>query len=782
VALWIEGHNAGQPLSFLDHHVKCGDSLVGVFDLKVLEEGIPDGAYKAVEGDDKAAAKHYRVLNRETKKNHPTLPQFKLPEKVAAALEALSHRDERTPEDVAAKEREYAELVNIPAMQNLEHACNAWTAAFFVPLRMPELRGRDLVPTTSTVWERLSGRQIYGPLDGEIVKARFAHSFFHWPVEFPEAFARGGLDAVLGNPPWERITLQQKEFFATREPEIAHAKNKAEREKLIKQLAQRKPALADDWIQAVHGAEGQSKFARESSRYPLTGLGDINTSALFAEAFLTLCSPRGRAGLILPTGILSDDTTKEFFQDIISNHHLQRALSFENEEFLFRGIANVVRYTVLTLLATGGPSDLPRFAFYIRRPEQIAQKERYFSLTPEEIELLSPNTKTCPVFRTERDSEITKKIYRLFPILVNDRDGDHGNHFAIRFLRMFDMASDSDVFRDRKWFQDRRANLDQMKWHLPSGDRYLPLYEAKFVWHYDHRFGSYHTYGRAKGRGGRGLPPVTEKEHSDPNFKVEPRYWVEKKEIESRLASIGWKHRWLLGWRDVTSAKLERSFVASFVPRQAVGHKLLLMLPALGSQHAVLLLANFCSIPFDFIARQKIGGTSMNYSIVKQLPVIPASAYSPSSLDFIVPRVLELAYTAWDLSSLAEDLHYSGGPFIWNPLRRAVIRAELDAHYARLYQLSREELQYILDPSDVYGPEYPGETFRVLKVNEVAELGEYRTKRVILEIYDEMEQAKRTGRPYQTRLDPPPGDLRAAHQPLLQGRDIRTQSQPPREG
>jgi hypothetical protein len=202
VALWIEGHNAGQPLSFLDHHVKCGDSLVGVFDLEVLEEGIPDDAYKAVEGDDKAAAKHYRALNRETKKNRPTLPQFKLPDKVTAAIEALSHRDERTPEDVAAKEREYADLVNSPAMQNLEHACNAWTAAFFVPLKMPEFRGRDLVPTSSTVWERLSGRQIYGPLDGEIAKAKFAYSFFHWPVEFPDVFARGGFHVVVGNPPY----------------------------------------------------------------------------------------------------------------------------------------------------------------------------------------------------------------------------------------------------------------------------------------------------------------------------------------------------------------------------------------------------------------------------------------------------------------------------------------------------------------------------------------------------------------------------------------------------
>ncbi len=221
VALWIEGHNAGQPLSFLDHHVKCGDSLVGVFDLKVLQEGIPDGAYKAVEGDDKAAATHYRKTNRETKKDRPTLPFMKLPADVVSALEGLSLSDERNPDDVARKEREYANLMNRPVMTHLENACNAWTAAFFVSLRMPQYRGQDLVPTTSTVWERLSGRQVYGLLDGEITKARLQYSFFHWPAGFPDVLARGGFDVVVGNPPYidsETMTKtmpRQRHFLAS---------------------------------------------------------------------------------------------------------------------------------------------------------------------------------------------------------------------------------------------------------------------------------------------------------------------------------------------------------------------------------------------------------------------------------------------------------------------------------------------------------------------------------------------------------------------------------------
>src|SRR5262249_46675851 len=147
------------------------------------------------------------------KKNRPTLPFMKLPDEVAAALEDLSHSDERSPHDVARKEQQYADLMQRPAMAHLENACNAWTAAFFVPLRMPEYRGQDFVPTTSTVWERLSGRPIYRKLDQEIRKAAEAHLFFHWPLAFPDVFLRGGFDVVLGNPPWERIKLQEKEFF-----------------------------------------------------------------------------------------------------------------------------------------------------------------------------------------------------------------------------------------------------------------------------------------------------------------------------------------------------------------------------------------------------------------------------------------------------------------------------------------------------------------------------------------------------------------------------------------
>jgi hypothetical protein len=129
----------------------------------------------------------------------------------------------------------------------------------------------------------------------------------------------------------------------------------------------------------------------------------------------------------------------------------------------------------------------------------------------------------------------------------------------------------------------------------------------------------------------------------------------------------------------------------------------------------------------------------MDFHYLKQLPVLPPSAYASNDVDFIVPRMLELVYTAYDLKPFAEDIGYHGEPFRWDEERRALLRAELDAYYARLYGLTRDELRYILDPQDVYGPDFPGETFRVLKDKEIRLYGEYRTRRLVLEAWDRLE-------------------------------------------
>lgn len=309
------------------------------------------------------------------------------------------------------------------------------------------------------------------------------------------------------------------------------------------------------------------------------------------------------------------------------------------------------------------------------------------------------------------------------------------NPWGIRFMAMIHMANDSGLF------------------HATPAPGRLPLYEAKMIHQFDHRWATYlpspsgvsggpgaANAFRLGGAGGEGTSrELTEAEKADPAFAVTPRYWVEAAEVEARLKDKGWDRDWLMGWRDITNATNERTVIASVVPRVGVGHTMPLMFTDQDAALVSALLANLGALVLDFIARVKVGGTHLTYGYLKQFPILPPDRYSDADLAFIVPRVLELTYSAHDLAPWAADLGHSGEPFPWNSERRAQVRAELDACYARLYGLSRDELRYILDPADVMGDDYPSETFRVLKHNEIREFGEYRTRRLVLAAWDELE-------------------------------------------
>lgn len=232
-----------------------------------------------------------------------------------------------------------------------------------------------------------------------------------------------------------------------------------------------------------------------------------------------------------------------------------------------------------------------------------------------------------------------------------------------------------------------------------------------------------------------------------------------------------WTRGWLMGWRDIARSTDERTFIASVFPRAGAGDTFLQMLSARPTDQVLVLLGNINSLAFDYCVRQKISGTHLKYHVTKQFPVLPPSVYRLEDLHFIVPRVLELTYTAWDLAPFAQDVwqesepalrellkaqwEANGGhpdsppgwveglypfpPFRWDEECRAWLRAELDAYYARLYGLTREELCYILEPRSVKGPHFPGETFRVLKEKEIKAYGEYRTMRLVLEAWDRLE-------------------------------------------
>ncbi|MCM2476754.1 N-6 DNA methylase [Rhizobium sp. CG5] len=742
VALWIETVDPGLPLGFFDAQIRCGDALLGVFDLKVLEDGIPDTAYKPLTGDDKDTAKYYARANKDAKGGQGRLDftggRSRLPAIRPIATEYTGFRAlrEDTLEDVITKDRRFRTIREGDAFHKAEMACDLYIAAFLLPKTggAPTSRGTQLVPTTSDVWQALDDGEVWGPTAGQSTVARRARAF-HWPLEFPDVMQRGGFDVVLGNPPWERIKLQEQEFFAARSPVIAGALNKAARDRLIKALVvapdgSPERALHAAFTAAKREAEASSEFVRvaenEGGRFALTGRGDVNTYALFAELFANLA--RGRAGVIVPTGVATDATTAPFFNHLVNSRRLVSLFSFYEIRLVFPATDDRNSFCLLTL---GYTEQLPRFAFSILRPADAEDDRRVFELSAEQISAINPNTKTAPIFRSRADAELTAKIYRNVPVLIDESKGQQGNPWDITFMTMFHMSNDSGLFLTTSQMEAKGYARDGNCW-VKDHERSLPLYEAKMIHQYDHRWAGYDESSSTSA-------DARSEDKADPVWEPLPRYWVAETDVTMRLESKGWKRQWLMGWRDITNATAASSVIATIFPKKAANHKLPLFFCNSREllQHA--LLANMNSLTLDYAAKQKIAGTNLTYFYLKQFPVLSPNFYTSARLGFITPKVLELTYTSHSMAPFARDLGHNGAPFPWDEVRRADLRADLDAFYARAYGLTRDDLRYILDPADVKGSDYPSETFRVLKEKEIRQHGEYRTQRLVVAAWDRME-------------------------------------------
>ncbi len=746
VALWIESLEPGRPLTFLESRIREGNSLLGTTPA-LLEEGIPDEAFSPIEGDDKKACAALRKRNKLERAGQASLfdESWKLDlgdlRQTIASIEEVADTD---IEGVRAKERMWKALEQSSAYLFTHQLADAWCGAF-VWRKVMDTDPKYLPPITQQVFEKLRKNpwDVDIKIRDEIKRLGEQYKWFHPHIELPDVFAdgAGGFDAVLGNPPWERVKLQEKEWFAARRPEVALAPNAAARKRLIAALEADDPDLHRAFLDDSRRAEGESHFARSSGKFPLCGRGDVNTYALFAELNRALINPRGRVGCILPSGIATDDTTKFFFRDLSDKNALVSLFDFENREKIFPDVDSRMKFCLLTLAGESAATRAAAFVFFALRPEHIDDEARRFELSRSDIALLNPNTRTCPIFRSSRDAELTKSIYRRVPVLINEEQGEDGNPWGVKFQRMLDMSNDSSLFRTREELEaekfELRGNVFERAastwgaWHPPLAMKYLlPLYEAKMLHHFDHRWATY-----ASTPDGLDTRDVTPAEKANASFEVLPRYWVSEAEVEARLG-IHSPHSWLLAFRDITNTTNERTVIASILPRVGVGNNAPIML--LGEEvtatQAACLIANLSSFALDFVARFKVGGTHLNFFIAQQLAVLPPSTYSapcpwaPTSTwgEWISSRVLELTYTAHDLEPFARDLKYLGPPFAWDAERRFDLRCELDAAFFHLYELSRDEAAYVMS------------TFPIVKrKDEASHGGRFRTSERILELLDE---------------------------------------------
>ncbi len=822
VTLWLEALEPGKPLSFLDHHIRCGNSLLGATP-DLISAGLPDEAFEAIEGDDKEACSRLKKLNRVQRDSLRHLfiaEDTAIRERLHKAASAIDEMSDGQPEDIQRKEDAFRDAQSSDDFRKAWDLANLWCSAFVIRKHfqggasLPEsVDPATLKPQPSNVQIGLFGGTVEAPksktkkakvmsrasseipigiltqhlrdfveggilpdgLIAEATRLTDQYQFFHYHLAFPEVFAQGGFDVGLGNPPWERVKLQEKEWFAERRPDIADARKAAARKDLIRRLKAEEPELDAQFKDAARQSEGESHFLRNSGAFPLCGRGDINLYAVFAEKMNTLVCDTGRAGFIVPSGIATDESTKDFFSTVVRSLRLVCIYDFENRENLFPRIGHGrMKFSLVTL----GRAASARFAFQLWNVGNILEPFRLFELTGVDIELLNPNTLTCPIFRTSHEAEITKSIYRRLPVLVREAC-DSENPWGVDFTRMFDMTNDSAQFRDAHTLNAAGFKLTGNVFSDSKRGSFLPLYEAKMACHFDHRFGTFE--GRHEDRESTSLDTPSASQHQDPDFSILPRYWIG----ESSLTDF----RWMLTFRSISHATNDRSFIAQIIPRAATGNSLV-GLETKFSDEEILLYGNFCSFVFDFVVRQKMGGLNLNFFIVKQLPVLPPGVYSTICLwsgavqslkDCLFPRILELTYTAWDLEAFAQDCGWSGPPFSWDEERRFLLRCELDAAFFHLYlgpetewrqqpaaltqafPTPRAAVSYIMDTFPIVKRKDEARTSEKNAAGEVVKPGRYITKDTILEIYDAMAEAMQSGEPYQTKLHPAPADISCRH-------------------
>ena len=764
VALWMEAVEPGLPLTFLDSHIQHGNALVGTT-RELMKTGIPDAAWDPIEGDDKRTATALKKRNKKAVREQSSMEGLwgdtveVGAQAVTNAVCALDAAGDSSLDAVVQKEEMWGGILGSREYVQEKLVADAWCAAFV----WPKVSGKmaEVAPTNETWWQMRDGGGSVSEMHATAAKVRelsAEYRFFHWWLQFPQVAAKGGFDVVLGNPPWERVKLQEQEFFAVRHPEIAAAQNAAARKKMIARLPVEDPALWEEWRTASRKAEGESHFLRQSQRFPLCGKGDVNTYAVFAEHSKSLMGARGMAGFIVPSGIATDDTTREFFGDIMRCGSLRSFWEFENEGFFHAGRGHMLRFALTTLSGRDLPTAAPDFLFQGQSIADLDDPERHFALDESDIQLINPNTKTCPIFRTRRDAKLAVEQYRRAGVLWRESDREAGNPWGLRFLSMFHMANDSSLFRTRQELEAMGARLVGNRFRC-GDEEWVPLVEAKMVHIYSHRAGTFE--GAAPGERPHRLLAPSDSQLASPAYMPLPFYWVAESELERKLDGI-WTRGWLLGWRDVTDARASaRTVVASMIPRTAVGDKFLLMLPAPSSAVACL-FACLNGFALDYAARQKVGGLSLKYFTMRQLPVLHPQVFEEEAAwekgcalsDWIVPRVLELTYTAWDMEPLARDVGYAGAPFAWDSGRRFHLRCELDAAFFHIYGFSRDSVEHAMD------------TFPVVRRRDEIEYGRYRTKLEILDVYDAMSDAARTGRPYLTSLDPVPASSAVSHRLL----------------
>lgn len=759
LSLWLHSFTVGAPLSFLDHHLRCGDSLFGEFVRPVLDE-LRDRYGLVPPGD--------------------VLSQATMAAGAMASIETLSDSDIKevdqsrtffeTMKDSTRRLHRFLDLwqsdrwVDPGDLVNRVARGNALSGAYGDPVLLAnrEIEAREPSRDAPAIPVRRgkpipaaeafrAARQFLGSAGALALERRF----LHWELAFPNVWSdwhttapKGGFDAVIGNPPWDRMKLQEVEWFAARVPAIARATRANDRKKGIERLRKAGDPIVAEYDRAAWSAEAAARVARDGGAYPLLGGGDVNLYSLFVERALRLVQPSGMVGLLVPSGIAADKGAAGFFGAMSTQGRLAAFLDFENRRTkrgldpFFPDVDSRFKFGVLAL--GGAARRFAKTAFAFFQQDAVEAERGAFGLSPRAIACLNPNTRTAPVFRTRRDAALALRVHRRLPVLVK-HGPPRGAVWPLRYLRMLDMTNDSDKFVTAAELERRGAYRARGGGGWMRGEkRWVPLYEGKMVQAFDHRAASVIVNSDNLHRPAQ-PEPTTALQHTDPTWLPEPQFWVERGLVEMPKGLD-----WAIGFKDITSPTNMRTMIAAAVPYAGTSNKLPLLLPHIPTPArpqtsgsladwerrrarairlyrvwAPILLANLNAFALDYFVRQKLHGNTLNLYIIEQLPVVPRASLSrrlgaQRADRMIRDLVLRLTYAAHDMAPFAQDQGYAGPPFRWDEEERLRLRARLDAVFFLLYGIDRDAAAHVLG------------TFPIVREQEVERYGRFRSRDLIL--------------------------------------------------
>ena len=747
MSLWLHSFTVGAPLTYLDHHLRCGDSLVGGWlarassDLHAAGGGFASYVFASAA----AAAEAIRSIEQI---NDTDISEVKESGELFAAMEQTV--------------QPLRNMLNfLTGLRWLAAGENARPLALRQPRQLRRQLGDDRAAavewwalqnfdTQASLLQRgpdaigeaqrqapgfdFAGFARFIALWREIAELAAARRMLHWELDFPGVFdgwepRRGGFNAVIGNPPWDRVKLQEVEWFqpATRRPAIARATPAARRSAMVSQLETDAGPLYADYAAALTQADTMLQYGRASGSYPLLGGGDANLYRLFVERAQSLTDEKGIYALLTPSGIYADRSAAEYFGAMARDERLLALYDFENRrgpkrnEF-FPDVDSRFKFCVMITGGAERTMDEMPCAFLLQDHPDDVDPERLITMRASDFALVNPNTGTAPIFLNRRDADIVLDIYRNHPVFGHAAAG------VIRHVALAHMTNDSGHFRIRERLDaDGWYRVDLNRWRRGS-EEMLPLFQARMIHHFDHRFNSVEV-NPANVHNPYVNVPVTDKEHSNPRYYSQPEYWVSRDFVGRKFTG---NPPYAIGFRLITRTTDERTLIASIVPWAGYGNSLPILVcdsedaAEIFTDCAPLWAANFGSFAMDFVARRKLQGTNMNWYILQQLPVITRAAYDrrfgdKTAAELVRDHTLRLCYTAYDLQPFAQAHGYDGAPFPWEPETRQHLRARLDALYFILYGISRDDAAYVLD------------SFPITRRNdEQAHNGRYLTKELIL--------------------------------------------------